>query len=112
MKEKNKELSNFITASSYSIEEVIGLRGKLSLCSLGSPYRMPGREPMGLSSSNCCLEMISSCLSSFSKLVILVSLVKVSLNAALSTKLNFVLLLRISCILALRSACSSYVQIV
>ena len=49
MKERNKELRNFITVSSYSIEEIIGLRGKLSLCTLGSPYRMPGREPMGLS---------------------------------------------------------------
>ena len=89
MKERNKELGNFITVSFYSIEEVIGLRGKLSLCSLGIPYRMPGRESMGLSSSNCCLEMISSCLSSFSKLVILVSLVKVSLSAVLSTRLKF-----------------------
>ena len=49
MKERNKELGNFITVSSYSIEEIIGPRGKLSLCSLGIPYRMPGREPMGLS---------------------------------------------------------------
>ena len=53
------------------MEDIIGLRGKLGLCTLGSPYRMPGREPIGLSSSNCCSEIISSCLSSFSKLVIL-----------------------------------------
>ncbi len=30
------------------IEEIIGLRGKLGLCTLGSPYRMPGRDPIGL----------------------------------------------------------------
>ncbi len=43
------------------MEDIIGLRGKLGLCTLGSPYRMPEREPIGLSSSNCCSEIISSC---------------------------------------------------
>ena len=28
------------------MEDIIGLRGKLGLCTLGSPYKMPGREPI------------------------------------------------------------------
>ena len=41
------------------IAEIIGLSGKLGLWTLGKPYIIPGREPIGLSSLLKCSEIIS-----------------------------------------------------
>ena len=47
------------------IAEIIGLSGKLGLWTLGKPYIIPGREPIGLSSLFKGSEIISLHLSSF-----------------------------------------------
>ncbi len=46
------------------IAEIMGLSGKLGLCTLGKPYIIPGREPIGLSSLLKCSEINSLDLSS------------------------------------------------
>ena len=60
----NVKVSLIVGVSTYS-RDYRSISGKLGLWTLGKPYIIPGREPIGLSSLLKCSEIISLDLSSF-----------------------------------------------